>query len=177
MKPTAVFSAAWTALTVVTLAGCCHAEYTLRPVPEGVPAPEGYKVVAAGTARNSGYYLFNRWALYSGHPLYPNTGDYRAFRDDIRPDRNAQMLLTAMRRHCGAEKLEHAEHQEQSWGYFSLFLVWRRTIVTTAVGVRWTGAAKRAETAPEAGISESAAGEGAAAGKTAAADGSRVKTE
>jgi len=172
MKPTAVF-AAWSALAAVTLAGCCHAEYTLHSVPENVPAPAGYKVVATGSARNSGYYLFNRWPLFCGQTLYPNTGDYCFFRDSVRPDLNAQMLLTAMRRHYGAEKLEHAEHQEQSWGYFSLFLVWRRTVVTTAVGVRQTGVGKRSASA----VGNGSAGAGTSAGRDAENGGNRVKNE
>lgn len=159
-------------LTGAMLAGCCHAEYALQPVPKGTPAPAGYKAVAFGTARNSGYYLFNRWALYSGHVLYPNTGDYCSFRDNVRPDRNAQMLLSAMRRHYKAEKLEHSEHQEQSWGYFSLWLVWRRTIVTTAVGVRKDRSESRKTdgTGEETPKSESP---GAAPAETGGTDGGR----
>lgn len=136
MRTAIVIFAAAAACSGMILAGCCHAEYTLRRAPDDVPAPEGGRVVVTGSARNSGYYLFNCWALYAGNCLRPNTGDYRSFRDNVRPDRNAQMLLTAMRRHYGADQLVHTEHQEQSWGYFSLWLVWRRTIVTTAVGVR-----------------------------------------
>ena len=135
------------ALCGAILGGCCSADYELEPVPENTAAPAGYRAVAAGSASNRGYYLFNRWALYAGNTRRPNSHDYTSFRDNVRPDRNAEMLLAAMRRHCRAEKLERVEHQEHSWGYFSLWLVWRRTITTTAVGVRRIREADAAETA------------------------------
>ena len=116
--------------------GCCSADYELEAVPEHAAVSPGYQAVAFGRAENRGYYLFDRWALYAGDTRWPNRHEYTAFRDNVRPDRNAEMLLSAMRRHGRAEKLERVEHQERSWGYFSLWLVWRRTITTTAVGVR-----------------------------------------
>ena len=135
MKSAIFAAAAWCGWSVAMLTGCCHAEYTLCPAPEEIPAPAGYRAAVTGSAVNSGYYLFDRWALYAGNMNRPNSSAYTAFRDNVRPDRNTEMLQNAMRRHYHVEKLEQVEHQEQSWGYFSLWLVWRRSITTTAVGL------------------------------------------
>ncbi|MPN51416.1 hypothetical protein SDC9_199061 [bioreactor metagenome] len=124
------------AAAAMLLGGCCSAEYALDPAPEGTTVAEGYRAVAVGTATNSGYYLFNLWPIVSGHSGRPNAHDYRFFRNNITPARNAEMLQEGMNKVYRAEKLEQVESRVQCWGYFSLWLVWRRTISTTAIGVR-----------------------------------------
>ncbi len=124
------------AILAAALAGCCSAEYSIDPVPDGTITPAGYQAVATGTAYNSGYYLFNTWALSAGHTGRPNTHDYRSFRDNVRPDRNSDMLLEGMRRLYKADRLADVRHTESAWGYFSLWIVWRRTIATSAIGLK-----------------------------------------
>lgn len=118
------------------LCGCCHSEVATDPINAG-PAQVGTMVPAAsGQARNSGYYLFNLWPLYTGHPEKYNRHDYHAFYDDIKPEVNSGMLLQAMRKLYGVEKLAQVEHSESSVGFFSLWIVWRRHITTTAIGLK-----------------------------------------
>lgn len=120
----------------VLSAGCSHSQVFTEPLPADTPAPQGMQAVAYGRAQNCGYYLFNRWPLHTGHPYHPNRKDYRAWHDDVNPEVNAGMLLYSMKQLYDAEKLVNIEHQESSWGYFSLWIVWRKNISTTAVGLK-----------------------------------------
>ena len=127
------------AAAAIILNGCCHVQVHTEPVttPDN-PVPSEYQVVSYGKVNNSGYYLFNVLPIYTGHPGHPNRKDYRAFNDDIRPQVNAAILMSEMQRLYKAEKLADVEHQESSWGYFSLWILWRKNITTTAVGVKKT---------------------------------------
>lgn len=117
------------------ISGCSHAQVWTEPISDAAIV-DGMQPAAFGSASNSGYYLFNIWPLHTGHPGHPNRKDYHAFCDDIRPGRNLSMLQYELQRQYKVEKLVNVEHQESSWGYFSLWLVWRKTIRTTAIGLR-----------------------------------------
>ena len=123
-------------ISAALFAGCSHSQVFTEPLSANTPAPAGMQAVAYGRAQNSGYYLFNVIPLHTGHPYHPNRKDYRAWNDDITPEVNAGMLLYSMKRLYDAEKLVDVEHQESSWGYFSLWIVWRKTISTTATGLK-----------------------------------------
>jgi hypothetical protein len=123
-------------IAAAVFTGCSHSQVFTEPLSANTPAPEGMQAVAYGRAMNSGYYLFNVLPIYTGHPYHPNRKDYRAWHDDITPETNAGMLLYSMKTLYDAEKLVNVEHQESSWGYFSLWNVWRKTISTTAVGLK-----------------------------------------
>ena len=123
-------------IAAVVFAGCCHSQVFTEPLSVNTPAAKGMQAVAYGSAQNSGYYLFNVIPLYTGHPYHPNKKDYRAWHDDIKPEVNAGMLLYSMKTLYDADKLADVVHQESSWGYFSLWIVWRKTIYTTATGLK-----------------------------------------
>ena len=120
----------------VMLSACSHSQVFTEPLQANTPAPAGMQAVAYGRAQNSGSYLFNMIPLHTGHPYHPNRKDYRAWNDDITPEVNAGMLLNSMKRLYDAEKLTDVEHRESSWGYFSLWIIWRKTISTTATGLK-----------------------------------------
>ena len=129
--------------TGAVLSGCCHAETFVEKIPTNIPPRNGMQPVAVGKAYNSGYYLFNTWPIYTGDPVKFDSKDYHSFHDDIRPDRNANMLLRSMQKRFKAEKLVDVEHSTSSWGYFSLWIIWRKTISTSAVGVKHIKADKK----------------------------------
>lgn len=120
----------------VFTAGCNHVQVATQPFPANAKEQNGFKPLAYGTARNCGYYLFNVIPLHTGHPRHPNRKQYHAFHDDIRPAVNANILQNEMRRLYKADQLVNVKHTESSWGYFSLWLVWRKAITTTAIGVK-----------------------------------------
>ena len=123
-------------LAAIIFNGCCHSQVFTEKLSAATPAPAGKQAVAYGRAQNSGYYLFNVLPIYTGHPYHPNRKDYRAWHDDIKPEVNAGTLLYSMKSLYDAEELADVEHQESSWGYFSLWILWRKTITTTAVGLK-----------------------------------------
>ena len=121
---------------IIVLSGCCHSEVFTTPIPQQQKQPGELVPAASGTARNCGYYLFNTWPLYTGHPDKYNRHDYHTFHDDITPERNTAMLMDAMKRLYGVDKLANIEHSQSSWGFFSLWIIWRKNISTTAVGLK-----------------------------------------
>ena len=130
------FALLFAGTAAVMLSACSHSQVFTEPLEANTPAPGGMQAVAYGRAQNSGYYLFNVIPLHTGHPYHPNRKDYRAWHDDITPEVNAGMLLYSMKRLYDAEKLIDVEHQESSWGYLSLWIIWRKTISTTATGLK-----------------------------------------
>ena len=131
-----LFSAA--AAVAAILSGCCHAEVIMRPAPQEISSQRinNLQPVVTGEAINRGYYLFNTWPIYTGDPLKYNRKDYHSFFNDITKGRNASMLLGAMQRNYKIEQMYDIQHSESSWGYFSLWIIWRKTIVTKAVGLK-----------------------------------------
>ena len=123
-------------ISAALFAGCSHSQVFTEPLSANTPAPAGMQAVAYGRAQNCGYYLFNKFPLHTGHPYHPNRKDYRAWHDDVNPEVNAAMLLDSMRNLYDAETLANVEHQESSWGYFSLWIIWRKSISTTALGLK-----------------------------------------
>ena len=121
-------------LTIVS--GCSHTEVFIEPLPPDTAAIDNQQPVAAGTAYNSGYYLFNTWPIYTGNPNKPNRKDYRSFHDDIRPDRMSTLLILSMQHKYKVDKMINIEHEQSSWGWFSLWIVWRKTIRTSGIGVK-----------------------------------------
>lgn len=133
-RPTSLLFMLITAAAV--LSGCCHSEVFTDPVTPS-QAKRGELVPAAtGTARNYGYYLFNTWPLYTGHPEKYNRHDYHTFHNDITPECNTAMLFNAMKKRYGVQQLADVQHIQNSWGFFSLWIIWRKNITTTAVGLK-----------------------------------------
>ena len=132
-----ILSASVVAFSAI-LSGCCHAEVKMTPVSNDISSRRIDKLqpVAVGEAYNTGYYLFNIWPIYSGNPEQYNRKDYHSFFDDINKGRNSSLLLNAMQRQYKVERLHDVEHQETSSGYFSLWIVWRKNIRTTALGLK-----------------------------------------
>ena len=123
---------------VVFLNGCCHAQVTTAPA--GAPLKDqvidNMSPVAIGQASSSGYYLFNTFPLYTGNPEKYNRKDYHSLRDDLNFNTTTTILLKEMRRKYGAEELIEVVNTESSWGWFSLWIVWRRVVTTQAIGVK-----------------------------------------
>lgn len=120
----------------VVCSGCCHSEVFTDPVVPQAAKPGELVPAATGTARNYGYYLFNTWPLYTGHPGNYNRHDYHTFHDDITPECNTAMLFDAMKKLHGVQKIADVQHIQNSWGFFSLWIIWRKNITTTAVGLK-----------------------------------------
>ena len=120
------------------LSGCCNAVVYTREADAQMQERrvDNLQPIATGEASNSGYYLFNTWPIYTGNTARYNRKDYHSFYDDITPGRNSSMLLNDMQKKFNVKQLAEVEHQESSWGWFSLWIVWRKNIRTTAIGLR-----------------------------------------
>ncbi len=125
-------------VALVLTNGCCHTQVFTEPAFASLKKQtlDNQQPVAVGRATSTGYYLFNTWPLYTGNPENYNRKDYHSFYDDLNFTTTSSVLLKEMRRRYGAEKLVNVSNSESSWGWFSLWIVWRRVVTTNAVGVK-----------------------------------------
>lgn len=123
-------------IIVLCCAGCAHTS-TLEwepPIPEQCSS-KGNTVLWNLTAVNRGMYLFNFIPLWSGHPTHPNRHEYELGQNMLTRDKMRRMMDIHLNK-WDADKVEDVEIKESSSGAFSLWIVWRRTMIATGVAVK-----------------------------------------
>lgn len=127
------------ALSGLFFSGCATSTVKFTPpLPEQTAAaPENIEVVGNVKGSNWGLFLFNckYLPLASGNYRRPDTKDYHLCSNWIKPGYMREMLLTRAKKE-GADHLRDVEIQQDSTGYFSLFIVWRRDISGSAVAAK-----------------------------------------
>ncbi len=116
------------------LAGCNTSVITVRPPFEGQKSASGREVVGNLEADNWGLYLFYYIPIWCGNYNRPNKRDYEPFAHYIR-DKYIDMMLSKRAKLLKAEA-EEVEISESSSGFFSLWIIWRRSNHGTAVAVK-----------------------------------------
>ena len=124
---------AWLALAAGLLTGCATVQ-TARDF-GGMAVDGGERPVATVAAENYGYYLFGVFPLISGAPKYPNENLCTLFAETVTLQNNLGMLTQAVKAERGG-KLANVKTTEEWTGSFSLWILWRRTIFTSAVITR-----------------------------------------
>jgi hypothetical protein len=125
--------AMWTvvALALLGLVSGCATVQTARDF-GGMAADGGNRPIATVAAENYGYYLFGTIPLISGTPKYPNAISCCLFEETVTLQNNMAMISQTVKAERGS-KLANVKTTEDWTGSFSLWLVWRRTIFTSAV--------------------------------------------
>lgn len=127
-----------TALGVVLFASGCATRSTSLvwhiPATPGQKTDSGLPVIAEMHAQNIGFFLFNVIPIFSGDDTEPNGQKYVSFRNRIRPWYNARMMDFRARR-IGAVDLASIHHERKDTGAFSLWLIWRRQMDSSALAV------------------------------------------
>ena len=106
----------------------------LLPPAEGQTSSSGERVVANLEGSNWGIFLFYYIPLWSGNPNRPNRRDYVTCRNRIE-NKYTDMMLKGWAKQLKAE-VEDVEITESSTGFFSLWILWRRSQHATAVAVK-----------------------------------------
>lgn len=125
MRPAALL-----ALAGLAASGCATMQ-TARDF-GGMAVDGGACPVATVVAENYGYYLFGVFPLISGAPDYPNANYFTLFGETVTLQNNLGMLAQAVKAERGG-KLANVKTVEDWTGSFSFWIVWRKTLLTSAV--------------------------------------------
>ncbi|WP_294481218.1 hypothetical protein [uncultured Victivallis sp.] len=114
--------------------GCNTSVVKSFPAVEGQTSSTGARVLANLEGSNWGLFLFYYIPLWSGNPNRPNRRDYTTFRNRIENKYTAGMLR-GWARQMKAD-VEDIQITDSSTGFFSLWILWRRSQSATAVAVK-----------------------------------------
>jgi len=98
----------------------------------GLMVDGGAKPIATVAAENYGYYLFGSIPIIAGNPTYPNADTCRLFQNTVTIQNNMAMVAQVVKMENG-RKLTNVRTTEDWTGSFSLWILWRKTIATTAL--------------------------------------------
>jgi len=98
----------------------------------GLMVDGGAKPIATVAAENYGYYLFGTIPIIAGNPAYPNADTCRLFEDTVTIQNNMAMVAQTLKMENG-RRLANVRTTEDWSGSFSLWILWRKTIATTAL--------------------------------------------
>ena len=130
MKRIAMLSAVLSLLAAgCTTAVCRHYDTEMAAGSSGRPA------VAVIRGMNRGIFLFYGIPLWSGTPHRPNENEWDLWRNQVR-ERDIRRMLRQRAVQLGADDVDDVKIRETSSGWWSLWIVWRRTISGTGVAVR-----------------------------------------
>ena len=119
---------------ILAVAGCNTSMMTMEPPAPEQTASSGAKVVQNLKARNWGLFLFDSIPLFSGNPWRPNRRDYYFFENRV-DEKYMDIMMRDRAKQLKADGVADMKIQERSTGFFSLWIIWRRSITATAVAV------------------------------------------
>lgn len=125
-------------LLLLLCAGCATSVCRHYPDQSGRKTASGKEVVASIRGRNYGYFLFYGIPLWCGAPHHPNESDWRLWRNLVR-ERDIRRMLNARAEKLKADGIEEYSWQEKSSGFWSLGIIWHRSITGECVAVKKPG--------------------------------------
>ncbi|MDR0932874.1 MAG: hypothetical protein LBM70_07655 [Victivallales bacterium] len=114
--------------------GCNTSVVRSSPPVAGQVSSDGSRVVANLEGDNWGIFLFYYIPLWSGEPNHPNERDYATFQNKIKNKYTIEMLKKRAKQ-LKAE-VQDVQISDSSTGFFSLWILWRRSQSATAVAVK-----------------------------------------
>ena len=115
--------------------GCVTSTVTHIKAEPGTETADGRRVVAHLQGMNSGVFLFYWIPLWSGKENRPNRRDYDTFQNHIERKHMRKMLDLHARR-LGADEVEDLRIHTQSSGFWSLWILWKRSVHGTGTAVK-----------------------------------------
>ena len=95
----------------------------------------GRPAVAAIKGMNYGFFLFYGIPLWSGTPHRPNESEWDLWLNQVR-ERDIVRMLRLRAEQLGADDIDDVKIRETGSGWWSLWIIWRRTITGSCVAVR-----------------------------------------
>ena len=128
------FVTAMLAAAILAGSGCNTSIVSSQPPAEGQTSSSGSRVVANLEGSNWGLFLFYCIPLWSGNPNRPNQRDYITCRNRIE-NKYMDGMLRTWAKQMKAD-VEDVQITDSSTGFFSLWILWRRSQSATAVAVK-----------------------------------------
>ncbi|MBR7103806.1 MAG: hypothetical protein IKC65_02585 [Lentisphaeria bacterium] len=121
-------------LPLLLLTGCATSVCRHYAAAPGQVDSSGEAVVAELKGQNYGYFLFYGIPLWCGHGYRANEGEWDLWRNMVRP-RDMRGMLSLRARHLGASGISDVKITERSSGFWSLWIIWRRSVEGQAFAV------------------------------------------
>ncbi len=122
------------AVSLLLVCGCFTSLVKGEGPQPGQTSKSGKKVAVNVAGSNTGFFLFNWAPIVTGNPDHPNRRDYEFFWNGM-TDRDMLPMLKARAKRHGADDIEDVESHDVSTGWMTLWIVWRRVRIMSAVGV------------------------------------------
>ncbi len=122
------------AAVILATAGCNTSTMTSTPAVEGQTSLSGAKAVANLEADNWGLFLFYWIPIWSGNPSRPNRRDYVMFGNRVQ-EKYMDAMLRSRAKKLKADAVEDVTIQEDSTGFFGLWIFWRRSMKAMGTAV------------------------------------------
>ena len=119
----------------VLLCGCTTSVCRQYPVPDDVKSSSGMRVTHKLEGRNYGYYLFNTLPVWCGHPFHPTEGEWDLWRHMLR-EGQMRAMLEERAELLGASGIDDFKMQQNSTGWWSLWILWRKNAAVSAFAVK-----------------------------------------
>ena len=115
--------------------GCATSVVThIKAEPES-KSSSGARAVAHMQGMNSGVFLFYWIPLWSGKENRPNRREYKTFQNRVETKHMRKMLDIHARR-LGGDRAEDVKIRTESSGFWSLWILWTRSVHGTATAVK-----------------------------------------
>ncbi|MDD3885408.1 MAG: hypothetical protein PHI35_00870 [Victivallaceae bacterium] len=128
-------------LLLLISAGCTTSTISETKFSHGETAPSGRELVANIKGSNTGLFLFYYLPIWSGSYTKPNRRDYDFWENQLR-FKHMDMMLRRRAEKLGADDIENMRISENSSGFWSLWILWKRNIMASADAVRNPGEEK-----------------------------------
>ena len=120
-------------LAAAALCSCATTEVGTEFAP-GIKA-DGREPAALVTAENYGYYLFGLIPIVAGDPDSQNEVSLSLFEDTVTVENNHAMISRELER-LGAPSMTAARDSVSWTGGFSLWIVWKQVLKTSALALK-----------------------------------------
>ena len=131
MKPICLIAAA----ALLLCSGCATSVCRHRKAESGRVSSSGKKVVADIRGYNYGYFLFYGIPLWSGPAHRPNEEEWDLWKNQVR-DRDLRRMFARRAEQLKADEIDDVKISQKSSGFWSLWIIWRRSVTGTCVAVK-----------------------------------------
>ena len=128
--------------------GCATSVCRHRKAESGRVSISGKAVVADIRGHNYGYFLFYGIPLWSGTAHRPNEQEWDLWKNQVR-ERDLRRMFIRRAEQLKADDIDDVKFAQKSSGFWSLWIIWRRSIVGTCVAVKEPGKESAKESVKE----------------------------
>ena len=122
-------------LPLLLLTGCATSVCRHYAAAPGQVDSSGEAVVAELKGQNYGYFLFYGIPLWSGTAHRPNEKEWDLWKNQVR-ERDLRRMFARRAEQLKADEVDDVKISQKSSGFWSLWIIWRRSVTGTCVAVK-----------------------------------------